>query len=539
MSDDLHPIPESWVWTRVEDAGSVQLGRQRSPQHHSGEHMRPYLRVANVYENRIDTRDVLQMNFTPAEAERYLLSFGDILLNEGQSRELVGRPAMFRNEVPGACFQNTLVRFKAWDFVDPRYALSLFRYYFHAGHFQNVCKWTTNIAHLGADRFASMPFPLAPLPEQKRIADKLDALLARVDACRGRLDRVPGILKRFRQSVLAAATSGELTREWREERGLLLGWQKSTLGAVGDVTGGITKNAARANTSLMRRYLRVANVYANRLTLEDVSEIATTPEEFARTRLRAGDVLIVEGNGSVEQIGRAALWRGEIDECAHQNHLIRWRTRGSVMPEFALYWLLSPAGRESLVEFAKSSAGLHTLSLSKVSAVPLLMPALDEQAEVVRRVGELFQMAERLERRLTEAQARIVRTTPSVLAKAFRGELVLQDPNDEPTSNLLARLRTRPASAGDTGKPKRGGTRGSRTKARADTNIHTRKDVAPTHLTTILKERGPLTAEALWTASQLEIDDFYDQLKDEEARGLLRESRGDLPHALRLLEPAA
>lgn len=385
----------------------------------------------------------------------------------------------------------------------------------------------------------SIPVSVAPLPEQKRIADKLDALLARVDACRGRLDRVPGILKRFRQSVLAAATSGELTREWREERGLVLVWQESTLGSVGDVTGGITKNAGRANTSLMRRYLRVANVYANRLTLEDVSEIATTPEEFARTRLRAGDVLIVEGNGSVEQIGRAALWRGEIDECAHQNHLIRWRTRGSVMPEFALYWLLSPAGRESLVEFAKSSAGLHTLSLSKVSAVPLLVPPLEEQAEVVRRVGELFQMAERLERRLADVQARIVRTKPSALAKAFRGELVPQDPNDEPASKLLSRLRARADSSGNTGKLKRGGARGPRTKAKADTNMLTRNDVTPTHLTTILKERGSLTAAALWTASQLEIDDFYDQLKDEEARGLLRENRGDSPTAPRVLEAAA
>lgn len=272
MTDGYFELPPSWVWVHVRDAGLVQLGRQRSPEHHSGEHMRPYLRVANVFENRIDTNDVLEMNFTPAEAERYMLSPGDILLNEGQSRELVGRPAMFRGEVPGACFQNTLVRFRSLEgTTEPAYALSVFRFYLRAGYFQNVCKWTTNIAHLGAERFAEMPFPLAPLPEQKRIADKLDALLARVDACRERLDRVPGILKRFRQSVLAAATSGELTREWREERGLVLGWQESTLGSVGDVTGGITKNAGRANTSLMRRYLRVANVYANRLTLNQRS----------------------------------------------------------------------------------------------------------------------------------------------------------------------------------------------------------------------------------------------------------------------------
>ena len=74
--------------------------------------MRPYLRVANVYEDRLDLSDVKQMNFTPNEYETFHLRDGDILLNEGQSIELVGRPAMYRGEVPGACFQNTLVRFR-------------------------------------------------------------------------------------------------------------------------------------------------------------------------------------------------------------------------------------------------------------------------------------------------------------------------------------------------------------------------------------------------------------------------------------------
>jgi type I restriction enzyme S subunit len=93
----LPKLPEGWVWARVKQVGKVQLGRQRAPQHDSGDYMRPYLRVANVYEDRIDTSDVLEMNFTPAEYETYRLEYGDILLNEGQSKELVGRPAMYRN----------------------------------------------------------------------------------------------------------------------------------------------------------------------------------------------------------------------------------------------------------------------------------------------------------------------------------------------------------------------------------------------------------------------------------------------------------
>ncbi|MCP4418457.1 MAG: hypothetical protein GY805_17705, partial [Chloroflexi bacterium] len=121
----LPDLPEGWVWASVNQTGSVQLGRQRTPKHHNGPHMRPYLRVANVFENRIDTSDVLKMNFSPKEFETYRLEFGDILLNEGQSLELIGRPAMYRNEVPGACFQNTLVRYKAYSGVLNRYSLVL------------------------------------------------------------------------------------------------------------------------------------------------------------------------------------------------------------------------------------------------------------------------------------------------------------------------------------------------------------------------------------------------------------------------------
>src|SRR5262245_24824779 len=104
MSEHQALLPRGWVWTSVRDVGHVQLGRQRSPEHHSGRYMRPYLRVANVYEDRIQTDDVLSMNFDPADFERYRLEVDDILLNEGQSLDLVGRPAMYRGEVPGSCF---------------------------------------------------------------------------------------------------------------------------------------------------------------------------------------------------------------------------------------------------------------------------------------------------------------------------------------------------------------------------------------------------------------------------------------------------
>lgn len=154
----------------VSDYGTVQLGRQRAPKYQTGEFATPYLRVANVHENRLALDDVLEMDFPTADRVTYGLRYGDILLNEGQSTELVGRPAMWREEVPGMCFQNTLVRFRADPAKClPEYALMVFLHWLHRGDFQRVSSKTSNIAHLGAARFAGMPFPHASLEDQRAL----------------------------------------------------------------------------------------------------------------------------------------------------------------------------------------------------------------------------------------------------------------------------------------------------------------------------------------------------------------------------------
>ncbi|MFD7324696.1 restriction endonuclease subunit S [Streptomyces sp. NPDC059875] len=161
-----------WGGGTVADAGVVQLGRQRAPKYQTGAHTKPYLRVANVFEDRIDFRDVLSMDFDESDFRKYALRAGDILLNEGQSTELVGRPAMWRGEYEDYCFQNTLVRFQARrDIVLPEYALALFLRYFRTGEFAKISSKTSSVAHLGAARFSRMPFPVPPMDLQERFRE--------------------------------------------------------------------------------------------------------------------------------------------------------------------------------------------------------------------------------------------------------------------------------------------------------------------------------------------------------------------------------
>ena len=209
-TDYLGALPNEWQRVRIDAVGEVQLGRQRAPAHHAGRFMRPYLRVANVFEERVDIGDVMSMNFTPNEFLTYALRPGDVLLNEGQSKELVGRPAMYRDELPGVCFTNTLARFRATSAILPEFALIVFLHYMKSGDFQKIAKITTNIAHLGAGRFAEMSFPVPSIEEQREILDRFERqrsvyahLMTDLTEQRTRIDNL-------RQAVLKAAFSGDL-----------------------------------------------------------------------------------------------------------------------------------------------------------------------------------------------------------------------------------------------------------------------------------------------------------------------------------------
>lgn len=152
------------------------------------------------------------------------------------------------------------------------------------------------------------------------------------------------------------------------------------LSDVADISSGLTKNANRPSFPVKMPYLRVANVFFNRLDLSDVQEIGLQEKEVEKTILMKDDLLFVEGNGSPEQIGRVALWDGSIAPISHQNHIIKARFSSSlIIPEFAMYYFMLPAGREQILESAVSTSGLYTLSVGKISNFKLPMPPKDEQ----------------------------------------------------------------------------------------------------------------------------------------------------------------
>jgi len=205
--------PPDWSMITVGEAGDVRLGRQRSPKFHHGPDMRPYLRVANVFEDRIDSSDIMTMQFDKEEFEAYRLAPGDILLNEGQSPHLLGRPAMYHGEPPDIAFTNSLIRFRAWPNILPEWALLVFRRYLHGKRFMRESQITTNIAHLSAGRFKSVEFPVPSLSEQRRIVAEVQHYLSLIAATKATLKSQLRRSSALRSSLLREAFAGNLVAQ--------------------------------------------------------------------------------------------------------------------------------------------------------------------------------------------------------------------------------------------------------------------------------------------------------------------------------------
>lgn len=203
--------PARWRCATVSAVGSVELGRQRHPDWHHGPNMHPYLRVANVFEDRIDTSDLMEMHWPEDTFARFKLRPGQILLNEGQSPQYLGRPAMYRGEPADVAFTNSLLRFTAGPEVLPEFALLVFRRHMHAGRFARESRITTNIAHLSATRLKGVEFPVPTLAEQKDLVDLARERLEAVSRIEGSIQAQAKRAAALRRATLAAAFSGRLT----------------------------------------------------------------------------------------------------------------------------------------------------------------------------------------------------------------------------------------------------------------------------------------------------------------------------------------
>jgi len=217
------------------------------------------------------------------------------------------------------------------------------------------------------------------------------------------------------------------------------GWAWASLDMLSEIQGGIQKQPSRIPTSNKYPFLRVANVARGQLKLDEIHEIELFDGELERFVLEKGDLLIVEGNGSLTEIGRCALWDGSIENAVHQNHLIR--ARPVIMHcEFLETWLNSVKGIERLTSLAATTSGLYTLSVGKISQIPVPVPPLEEQANAVKILEAAFKKQRRQKEDFENGISQFLVQRKNILKSAFSGKLIPQVPCEDSANVLLERI---------------------------------------------------------------------------------------------------
>lgn len=200
----------------------------------------------------------------------------------------------------------------------------------------------------------------------------------------------------------------------------LKGWKLTPISDIADVQGGLQLTPKRNAYSLRCPYVRVANVQRGFLVLDEMKEIGILETEYERTKLVRGDLLLVEGNGNPKEVGRAAIWDGSIENCVHQNHLIRVRPRiGLLTSDYLLAFVNSESGRSYFHGAGNTTSGLSTITTGIVKNCEIPVPPLPLQMEFAKRVTEIRE----LEAAQSASRQRLEALFQSMLHRAFSGEL--------------------------------------------------------------------------------------------------------------------
>ena len=461
-------VPDSWTVTRVDCVGSVRTGLQRSPDRETGRYATKYLRSANITPAGLDLTDIREMDFSREERDAFSLQTGDILITEASgSSGQVGRAAIWAGGIEDCCFQNHLIRFRPHA-VAPEYALVVFRHYAAAGVFARTARGV-GIQHLGASRFAALPFPVAPLPEQKRIAEAAEGKLDQIREAGERLESAMSNLAEQAREIVAAAISGTLVEakvelaadpvggvethapegideRSRARRGQPLRfdpvprrWAWRTVAEVGTAQLGRQRSPANHHGPNMKPYLRVANVFEDRIDATDVFTMNFERGEAAKYSLRCGDILLNEGQ-SPALVGRAAIYRGEIPGACFQNTLIRFRAGKDVVPEFALLVFRRYLHSGIFRSIARWSTNIAHLGLGRFRDLPFPVPSLEEQGHITAAARRRLDATASQTSAVLNSLAKVPDMERELLAAAVAGELVAQVLDDEPAEVLLARL---------------------------------------------------------------------------------------------------
>lgn len=419
-------LPQGWAEATLGEVAETRLGKMLDAAKNKGEPI-PYLRNVNVRWGSFDLSDLMELRVTDDELAALSVRDGDLFVCEGGEP---GRCAVWRGGPHRLVFQKALHRVRGLGGVEPDYLATFLTYAAANQQFDDLLTGTT-IKHFPQVALQRLGLPLPPLAEQRRIVDKLDALTARLARARAELDRVPVLANSMRETALANAFDGLLINEGGEPKAK---WTTVPFAEAGEIASNLVPPATISDLP----HIAPNHIPSGRPVLLPYRTIGEDEVISGKHRFYPGQIIYSKIRPNLRKVVLVDFEGG----CSADMYPINAKCHA----RYLLYWMLSPQftwlatrqdGRTVLPKINQN--GLNAIP------TPLAPPAIQER--IAAMLDQIFTRADRLEAEAARARALLDRLEDAILAKAFRGELVPQDPNDEPAQVLLDRIRTQRAAA--------------------------------------------------------------------------------------------
>ena len=284
-------------------------------------------------------------------------------------------------------------------------------YYLNSFNYKGYVSGTTRLKLTQAE-MKRIPVPVPPLSEQERIVARIEELFSQLDAGVETLKKTKAQLAVYRQAAITEAFYVDNNTP------------NVCLSDIAQIIGGITKGRNLSGTETIELpYLRVANVQNGYLDLSEIKTIKLRVDEKERYLLKPGDVLYTEG-GDRDKLGRGTVWRGEIKDCVHQNHIFKARVdQSKAIPEYVAFWSMSTPARNYFYQKGKQSVNLASINKTVLSALTLPLPALEKQREIINHIESRLSVCDSIEQTADIALQQAEAMRQSILKDAFEGNL--------------------------------------------------------------------------------------------------------------------
>lgn len=392
----------------------------------------PITRIETIAKGEIDLQRVGYANLKEVPPQ-FKLDDGDILFSHINSDKHLGKTAIFKASHGDVYHGINLLRIKLIaNLITPEFFNLQCRHARNNGTFILNAQHAVNQSSLNQGRIKLLPLLLPPVEEQKRIVARIDSLSAKSRRVRDQLDHIPRLVEKYKQAILAATFNDASFAQWKQVR-----FEEFLTEAI----VGLVRSKAQQSATGESPYIRM-----NHFDMEgtwnddDLTFVKISPEELRRYELREGDVLFNTRN-SFELVGKVAVWPANRPGCVYNNNLLRLRFTAQVNPHFAGLLMMSPAFRAYLQTKKSATTSVCAIYQRSLMQAPFAIPSLNEQHTIAQRVRNGMAWIDRLASEATSARKLMDHLDQAVLAKAFADELVPQDPNDEPASVLLERIR--------------------------------------------------------------------------------------------------